>query len=176
MADIYNIDYYEKMLRQNSATAEIISSIRWNFVHFVDPKTVLDYGSGVGWFRAFSPANIDVDSFDIMQVTQTGVRKKSYDLLTLWDVLEHIPDFSVLDNIFESVSYIGISVPIKPNTIRMGDWKHYKPGEHLTCFTRESLEAFFSDRGFFHIKGGTPECDCGIREDIYSALYKHYTE
>jgi hypothetical protein len=41
---IYDINYWNKMIRQNSTSAELISRIRWDFVSMVKPKIVLDYG------------------------------------------------------------------------------------------------------------------------------------
>ena len=47
--NIYDLKFYERMLRLNSRTAEDISTIRWRWVNKVNPDTVLDYGSGVGF-------------------------------------------------------------------------------------------------------------------------------
>jgi hypothetical protein len=64
---VYNLDYYEKMLRQNAATGQAIADIRWGFVKDAKASTVLDYGSGVGFFRAHRPEEVTVDTFDINQ-------------------------------------------------------------------------------------------------------------
>lgn len=141
-------------------------------MHEVYPKIVLDYGSGVGWFRAFSPPSIIVDTYDIMDTPQTGITNDYYDLITMWDVLEHLPDFSVLDNLLKITDYFAITVPIKSKSVKLSNWIHYKPGEHLHYFTEESIEELFNNRGFFLLKDGYPEIDCGIRKDIYSAIFK----
>jgi len=171
----YGISYYEKNLRNNSSFAKKICSIRWKFIavnSFLDFK-ILDFGCCVGWFRAFRPKGISVDSYDINDVPQTGIREKEYDMVCFWDVLEHI-DWKKGDKFVEkiilSAKYVALSIPIKPRYTRLKKWKHYKPGEHLTIFTIRSLDRFFKKKGFYKIKEGWPET--GIREDIYSAIYK----
>jgi len=175
----YDISYYEKSLRDNSFFAYKINEIRWNFIavqKFLEFK-ILDFGSGVGWFRAYRPKGVEVDTYDIMAVPQTGIQQKEYDMVCFWDVLEHI-DWNddkmakIPETVINSAEYVAVSVPIKPRFMRVKKWKHYKPGEHLTRFTIRSLDKFFKKRGFHKIKDGTQEVDCDIREDIYSAIYK----
>ena len=170
---IYNLDYWEKMLRQNSATAEHICKIRWDFVREIEPKLVLDYGCGPGWFRAFRPSFVEeMDTYDIAPWPQTGIRHERYELITFWDVLEHIRYLSSLDEIFAKTKYIATSLPIRPKNKKLVGWKHYKPGEHFHYFSRESLQGFFNSKGFKLIKEGTPEVECGIREDIGTFLFR----
>jgi len=78
---MYDLSYYYKVLRLNSATAGLINSIRWDWVRNCKAKTILDYGCGPGWFRAFSPNGAVVDTFDIMEVPQTGIQHDKYDLI-----------------------------------------------------------------------------------------------
>jgi hypothetical protein len=168
---MYNINYFELMLRQNSGTAEQINKIRWDFVGEVNPKIVLDYGSGVGWFRAWRPKDIEVDTYDTGNFVKTGILHKKYDLVTMWDVLEHIPNLDeVLSGVCESTKYLALAVPIKPEDVKLEEWKHYKPGEHLHQFTEESLSNLLKEYGFIQVKKGQPECP--PRKDIWNFLYK----
>jgi len=171
MAFKYDIEYWEKMLRQNSATAELIAKKRWTFVKEANAKKVLDYGSGPGWFRAFRPKNIIVDSYDINPWPQTGFRETHYDLITFWDVLEH---FRSLEEPFKimrkfGVSFVAISCPALKPGIELKKWKHWKPGEHFHYKTAEEWDLLFKENGYKKIKGG--EYECPPRSDIYSALY-----
>jgi hypothetical protein len=168
----YDLDYWEKMLRQNSGTAEQISNIRWDFVKPANANMVLDFGSGVGWFRAFRPKNVTVFSHDIANCPQTGIPKDfvSCDLVCLWDVLEHIPDFSVIDRFLISAKFVAVSLPIVGKETDVLHWKHFKPLEHLHYFTKETLDALFGKWLFSPIKSGMPECP--PRKDILSVLYK----
>jgi hypothetical protein len=136
----------------------------------IEPKIVLDYGAGVGWFRAFAPKGIEVDTYDIADWPQTGINHRQYDLITFWDVLEHIPDFAVIKPFLDRAKYVATSLPVLPKGKDFKTWKHNKPGEHINVFTKESLEELFNGFGFEMVKNGNPE-SC-IREDIYSVLFK----
>ena len=161
------------MLRQNSPTAKRINKIRWNFVKPTKAKYVLDWGSGCGWFLAFKPSNVEVETYDINPWPQTGKTRKEYDLITFWDVLEHINnlDYFIPQMIKEvNPSFIAITCPALQSATVLEDWKHFKPGEHLYHFTEEEWDNLFRKNGFKKIRSGYPECP--PRSDIYSALYR----
>lgn len=166
---MYDQDYYYMLLKANSSTAERINSIRWEFVAKAHPKVVLDYGAGVGWFKAFAPPGVTVDTFDIGPYPTTGIRHDAYDLVTMWDVIEHIPNFNDLKGVLSKARNVALSVPILPEGKELRKWKHCKPDEHLHYFTVRILDEIFRCYGFEKIAQGTPECV--LREDIISLLY-----
>ena len=166
----YEIDYYEKMLRQYSETGEKIAQIRWRFISEINPRIVLDYGSGVGWFRAWRPPGIEVDSYDIGPVPQTDIRLIMYDVTCFWDVLEHVPSTKILEPVFSLSRHIALTVPIKPTRTSLLDWKHYKPGEHLHYFTHDSIQDLLGGYGFDLLRESKAECP--PRTDIHSFLFK----
>jgi len=166
----YDPSYYYKMLREYTKTAEQICKVRWDFVKDVEAKTVLDYGSGCGFFKAFAPEGILVDTFDVMFVPVTGITQDRYDLVTFWDVLEHIPDFNEILPVLSISANVAITVPIKPPKMAWKDFKHYKPLEHIHHFTEESLNTLMRRFGFRLMKSGDPECP--PRQYIYSYLFK----
>lgn len=165
--EIYNINYYDGLLKNYSDTARQINKIRWNFVKETKPETVLDFGCGVGWFRAFRPDGVVVDTYDIMPVFQTGIRLDEYDLVTFWDSFEHTFE---CDHIIKMGKYIALSIPI----CKSGDlknWKHYKPKEHLRLFLLdEDVIIYFKKLGFELVKKNQGECP--PRVDITSFLFK----
>jgi hypothetical protein len=164
---IYNIDYYDNYLKNYSDTARLINEIRWGFVEVVNAKTILDFGSGVGWFRAFKPDNVRVDTFDIMPVFQTGITLESYDMATFWDSFEHTLQ---CDHIIKMADWIALTVPVCYNG-NMETWKHNKPKEHLRLFKDDSeVEEYFNNLGMVLVKKGMPECP--PREDITSFLFR----
>jgi hypothetical protein len=180
----YDVYYYYNLLRIHTHTAKEICDIRWKFIEENIPSipfmasrsispNILDYGCGVGWFSAFKPSYIkdkDMDTFDIMPVPQTGIRHDKYDLLTMWDVLEHIPDFTELAPLLKNTDYVTISIPIKPIGVFWDNWKHFKPGEHLHYYSVELLEALFKTYNFSVLVDAKPECP--PREDIHSIIFK----
>jgi len=168
----YELEYFERMLRINSGSAEKINLIRWEFVSSVRPRVVLDYGSGVGWFRAYRPEGVRVDTYDIGEYPQTGANSTFayYDLVTFWDSLEHIADLDEIKPYVAGANYIALSIPIKPKETELENWKHFKPGEHLHYFDIATLDTLLSRLNFYSIKAGYPECP--PRVDIFSGIYK----
>lgn len=179
----YDSAYLENMLHMYSGSAEQIAQIRWNFVKEAGARTVLDYGCGCNFMTIFAPDSTDVDSYDIGHIDdnaypQTGIKRDHYDLILFHDVLEHVdwegdPD-SMMEEMIQRVQWASVTVPALPDGEPMEGWKHYKPGEHLTYFTEETLDEFFGERGFVKVKSGYPECP--PRVDILSALYRRDRE
>jgi hypothetical protein len=136
---------------------------------------VLDYGCGVGWFSAFKPSpQIVVDTYDIMPVPQTGIIHDQYDIVTMWDVLEHIPDFTELHDVFAKTNFVVISIPIKPEGLEWNKFHHFKPAEHLHYYTKDLLEAMFDMYRFKLILSRQPECP--PRTDIWDMVFKKEIE
>lgn len=180
MEKLYDTDYFYKMLRLYSQTAEDICERRWDFIEegfgiTADGLTVLDYGSGCGFFKAFAPAGALVDTFDLMPVPQTGITREHYDLLTFWDVLEHVPNLMDLKPIFDKADrFVAVTVPIKPDGLAWEKYKHFKPGEHIHHFQHDYLQAVMRLFGFELVLSGTPECP--PREMIGSFLFRRVSK
>jgi len=169
----YGLGYYEHTLRKCSASGQEIAERRWRFLGAINPKAVLDYGCGISWFRAFRPKDILVDTYDINLICpQTGLTEMRYDLVCFWDSLEHIPDLNVLNWIYATAKYIALAIPIKPPEVKMKDWKHFRPpDEHCHYFDHESIDLYFTERGFRLLAKDT--CECPPREDIWNLLYEN---
>lgn len=168
---MYDLDYYENMLRIYSESAGYICGVRWEFISELAPKVVLDYGCGVGWFRAYRPEGVEVYTYDIGPAPQTGLELRMYDVTCFWDVLEHITDFSVIEPVLALSRHVAVTVPIfEDDPAALSNWKHFKPGEHLHYFTPETLGALMARYGFVEKKRGQPECP--PREDVWSFMFK----
>jgi len=166
----YGIDYYEGLLRIQSKTAQDIAEIRWGWIEHLRPKYVLDYGSGVGFFRAFRPPGIEVDTYDVGPVAQTGITRDCYDVICFFDVLEHIADWATILPVMHKAKYIAGTVPILNDGKDLFKWKHYKPGEHFHYWHERGFEVEMNRIGFEKMAHGWPECP--PRVDILSFQYR----
>lgn len=171
----YDEGYYYNLLRTQAEHAQCISEIRWEFVRECGTKTVLDYGCGVGFFKAFAPSGVEVDTYDVGPYVMTGINRESYDLICLWDVIEHVdwekkPD-AEMERVFSITEYVAISLPIMPEGKSLKEWKHWKPEEHLVRFKSiDRVIAFFKEREFKLIK--MKDIENPPREDIYDFLFR----
>ena len=87
----------------------------------------------------------------------------SFEAMSLWDVLEHIPDFqSLLANVSE---WLFLSLPIFRDAEHALRSKHFKPMEHCWYFTRDGLVHAMKGCGFAMVSETRMETDLG-REDI----------
>lgn len=172
---IYDLAYAERMLRANAMSGQLIACIRWAFVapalKMNSRPTVLDYGAGLGFFRAWRPDGVEVDTYDLNpHCPQTGLKRERYDLICLWDVLEHIADDAEIAKLLSRGKWVAISIPIRPAGVPRELWKHTKPGEHVREFTVESLIAFMAQHRYDLVAHGTPECP--PRVDIQTFLFR----
>lgn len=76
-----------------------------------------------------------------------------FHVVTLWDVLEHLPDIGQtmrqVNDLLAPGGLVGIVVPVIDNwnaRHRPHSWDQYKPPEHLTYFSTRSLRAFAESR------------------------------
>ena len=176
----YDSDYFENMLHMYAGSAASVAKTRWAFIlEHVDAKTVLDFGCGLNFLTIYAPDDTNVDSFDIGHIDnspypQTGIRHFNYDVVCFFDVLEHADWAHGGDEGMEEAitlaTHVCVSIPMLPPGAFLEEWKHHKPGEHLTYFTKESLIEFFKCRGFKLIADGTPECP--PRSDIWTAMFQ----
>jgi SAM-dependent methyltransferase len=88
-------------------------------------------------------------------VTAMDFQPASFDLVTLWDVIEHIPDpQSVLRRIRELLKPSGVLLLETQNVdsrwakLLGRRWHHYKHEEHLYHFTPATIRRLLADCGF----------------------------
>lgn len=121
-------------------------------------SNVVDFGYGNGDFmRVCKNAEINISGYDISHHNVDGVPiitfekliNGSWGMVTFFDSLEHVPDYSFLKNL--NTSYIVISAPEchwKQDDGRFLSWKHRKPHEHLHHFNRDSCTSMMKDMGY----------------------------
>lgn len=134
--------------------------------------SVLDVGCGIGNFlelakeRGWQCAGVDIDA----DATESAKRKtgitdleatdvvtyakehpeKKFDLITFFDVLEHVDNhnnfLAAISSLLKSGGHIAMSMPYRKHAIWL--MKGDLPPVHLTCWDRTSLRKFLEARGF----------------------------
>jgi hypothetical protein len=152
--DIYDEAYFQKYVKlADTDLGQKIYRHRWGLITRLLPKkeqySLLDYGCGPGSFHAMAPDGFKCEGFDINAFCGfTEVRNPFPEVLTLWDVIEHLPD--PLHPIREySPKYLFITTPnVASVSCPMVSWKHYRPKEHLYYFDEHSLTEILDYCGY----------------------------
>lgn len=152
---------------------------RFNFVERHYRGTLVDVGIGSGAFvelrqaRRRTTYGYDVNPAGLAWLEERALlvdpHLVSFDAMTLWDVLEHIPDFqSLLANVRE---WLFLSLPIFRDAEHALRSKHFKPDEHCWLFSRDGLVFAMKTCGFEMVSEDTFETDIG-REDIGTFAFR----
>lgn len=134
-------------------------------------KKILDYGCGVGDFLAFlQPKGYEVTGFEpdekarTIAATKIGNKhllstslensKETYDIITLWHVLEHIPNLKeIIVQLKSHLNENGTLILALPNhksydAVHYGkQWAAYDVPRHLWHFSEDSLGAVLAEFG-----------------------------
>lgn len=134
--------------------------------------SVLDVGCGIGNFlelakeRGWECAGVDIDPGAIESAERkTGIAhleatdvityakahpEKRFDLITFFDVLEHVDNhnefLAAILSLLKSGGHVAMSMPYRKHALWL--MKGDLPPVHLTCWDRTSLRKFLEARGF----------------------------
>jgi len=174
----YNKDYI-KVRYDAYETTPLMSHLRLGIVTAAarGPK-ILDVGYGNGDFiklacrGGFDGYGSDVHGADYgVNEIDLAADQTQWDVVTFFDSLEHIPDFTLVRELGRRAHTVVVSIPRKPTNFPCDlDWKHYRPGEHLHYFSTFSLQKLFAPKwikGISHaedvirgkLKDGRPNID-----------------
>jgi len=176
----YDRDYFERFDRQaHTDLGRALMRARINFVEQHYRGTLIDVGVGSGAFielrqdRRRPTYGYDVNPVGIEWLEDRKLfvdpHMVMFDAATLWDVLEHIPDFqSLIANVRE---WLFLSLPIFRDAEHALRSKHFRPEEHCWYFTRDGLVAAMGMCGFGLVTESNIETDLG-REDIGTFAFR----
>lgn len=149
-----------------------------NFINsFKTPKNILDIGCGTGDFlkickengwkingiepeeKALKRAKEKIKTNNSVYKDIKNVSQKKYDVITMWHVLEHIPNLKdyifTLENLLTKNGVLIIAVP----NFKSYDAKYYKEfwaaydaPRHLWHFSKKSIQLFFNEANFKIVK------------------------
>jgi hypothetical protein len=182
-AEPYDADYFARFQRQ--AYTEIgraLMKARVDFVNRHYEGALVDVGIGSGAFidlrnrptGSFATTfGYDVNPLAVALLKDRQLFIDPYQgrvpAISLWDVLEHIPDFPAL--LARVNGWVFVSLPIFTSGEHVIRSKHYRQDEHVWYFTNEGLIRTFDDCGFDLVAMNTVETDLG-REDIGSFAFR----
>ena len=128
------------------------------------PDSVLEIGYGTGTFveaaeisRVRDCAGYDIARYPLPNGVQfvewEEALARPWDLVAMFDVLEHIPDLAFLERL--RARHLAIAVPYcrwrelgAAGDDWFGSWRMLLPNEHLHHFDRESLSALMAHHGW----------------------------
>lgn len=132
-------------------------AIRWGMLsrYLNGHKTLLDLGTATGTFlrSPAAPEGMELHGSDINPKSPYyGLPvPRRVDVLTMFDVAEHLENpRDVLEQIrprLVAVCTPNVGALSSPDP-EIFAWKHYRPGEHLHYFNRESLAALLFYSGY----------------------------
>ena len=161
---------------------------------YTNGKTILDYGCGVGDFLVTMKNNgFSVEGFEPNPIAlkhahaklgavvsdQTILeRKETYDVITLWHVLEHIPNRDeIVQSLIEHLKPKGKLIIAVPNHTSYDAqyygqfWAAYDVPRHLWHFSPDSMKTYFDGFGM-KIENILPQHLDSFYVSILSEKYK----
>jgi hypothetical protein len=162
----YTEEYMESYNNLGQAALNRMSRLRLKYIRQtigMQPRTILDIGYGSGSFirhckeQGIASYGNDVCKYEMPPGTAFAeIDDTPYDVITLYDTLEHFHDISFLGII--RPEFLVITVPWRPfvrsslceyaKTEEFLNWKHRKPNEHIRHFDLQSLKSCVESYGF----------------------------
>jgi hypothetical protein len=179
----YDAEYFEKYAGYAATEmGRAITESRLALVlrHINRGSAVVDVGIGSGHFLEAAGellpflGGYDVNPAGIAWLNARGLfrdpRRVPVDVLTFWDVLEHIPDPATY--LVRAREWVFCSLPIVPGDGPPPlDWKHLRRDEHVWYWTHDGFIAWMAEKGFDLEEFSYIEVQLG-REDIGTFAFR----
>jgi hypothetical protein len=151
---------------------------RVKFVEQYYQGPLIDIGIGSGAFVELRQRSCWTFGYDVNQCGIEWLERRRlfadpyaapFDAASMWDVLEHMPDYpKLLANVRE---WLFLSLPVFRDAAHVLRSKHFKPAEHCWHFTRDGLLFAMRQCGFALVAENTVETELG-REDIGTFAFR----
>lgn len=149
--NIYNSVYAERFKqRAKTALGKKIIRSRWSLVekYCKGNLNLLDYGCASGAFHKASKNGFNTSGYDINpNYGYINCPDDRVDILTMWDVIEHLHDPSTVLNKFKP-KYLFLCTPNVEAASELAEWKHYRPDEHLHYFSLKTLTELLNKHSY----------------------------
>ncbi len=173
----YDSGYFELYRRRRAFRLKRADARLRQIELIMRPGKLLDIGCSLGYFleaanaRGWDACGIDVSAYAVNEarklglnahvgdLEQIGFESSSFDCVTMWDVLEHVPDptkhMREVRRVLVSGGLVVIGTPNVDHfafRLKRDKWRHLKPAEHVYYFGRSSVETLLRKTGFRPIK------------------------
>lgn len=173
VAEQYNCSYFD-LYRKRRAFRLKRAARRLQAIELLaQPGRLLDIGCSLGYFveaanlRGWNASGVEISSCASGEARAMGLDVKTgilqdagyadgaFDCVTMWDVLEHVPDpLAHMREVHRVLVEGGLAVIGTPDIghikfkIDGAGWRHIKPDQHLFYFDRNTISRLLSLAGF----------------------------
>lgn len=173
LADQYDSSYFD-LYRRRKPFRMRRAHTRLSAIELIAaPGKLLDIGCSLGYFvesalqRGWKASGIEISSHAAEEARKVGLDVKTgvleegtyaeatFDCVTMWDVLEHVPDPSLhmreVRGILRPGGIVAIGTPNLGHPAfraKRENWRHLKPAEHIYYFEERTLARLFEKTGF----------------------------
>jgi len=200
-ASRYDEDYFRLYARRGKFRRRRMAR-RLRCIELIEPPgRILDIGCSLGYFlevaaeAGWEPYGVDISPYAALQSGVRGFDARVgsleeahfetgfFDCVTMWDVLEHVPDPTAqmleVHRILRPGGLVAIGTPDIGHLafrIKRAGWRHLKPAEHLYYFNRSTLAALLEKTGFRQVRprlslaAGPARLGAGLRQLIGRTL------
>ncbi len=111
------------------------------------------------WGINYGKTNLQLNNIVAGIIEDQSYPDQYFDVISLYDVIEHVPDLNLLVNELKRIlAAKGVIHIITPDighrrvTKPLSDWKEIKPSEHLYYFNKTTLNKLFNKHGLNIVK------------------------
>jgi 2-polyprenyl-3-methyl-5-hydroxy-6-metoxy-1,4-benzoquinol methylase len=173
LAEQYNNSYFDLYRRRRLFRLKRAEARLKQIELIMSPGRLLDIGCSLGYFveaanaRGWAASGVEISPYAAEEARDRGLDVRtgtiedaafpdaSFDCVTMWDVLEHVPDPTVhmleVRRILTDGGLVVIGTPDIGHLIfrlKRERWRHLKPAEHVFYFCRNSIFRLLEKTGF----------------------------
>ncbi|MCE5314280.1 MAG: class I SAM-dependent methyltransferase [Armatimonadota bacterium] len=173
IADQYDASYFDLYRRRRGFRLKRGDTRLKQIELMKQPGKLLDIGCSLGYFieaanaRGWDASGIEISPHASEEARQMGLDARtgvledaryddgSFDCVTMWDVLEHVPDptkhMLEVNRILSDGGLVVIGTPNLGHSrfkAQRENWRHLKPAEHIFYFMESSISPLLGKTGF----------------------------
>jgi len=173
IADQYDASYFDLYRRRRKFRLKRGDTRLRRIELIKEPGRLLDIGCSLGYFveaanaRGWQAGGVEISAHASEEARKIGLDVKtgvledaryadsSFDCVTMWDVLEHVPDptkhMIEVNRILPPGGLVVIGTPNLDHTrfkMQRENWRHLKPAEHIFYFMKSNISRLLDKTGF----------------------------